>query len=263
MKLLYLGTGAPDWYKAVDYIRHKTAMLIGDDLLIDPGPDVPEMMRTFCADFAAVRHILVSHAHGDHWDPQTAACFPGADIYGPASLASAVPDPARFHALTAGQAFTAGPYTVLPVPANHAGTAEAFHFAAQGPDGKRFFYGHDGVWFTSAEFALLRRFCAEKGLFDAMSFDATVNGMGDDGRTAFFDRFETDEVGKGELTAHNNAAMCIALRDVCRDVGIAGPETVCFCAHLAWHGYPDAETPRRIFEPHGFIVPDDGFRMEI
>ncbi len=263
MKLLFLGTGAPDWYKAVDYIRHKTAMLLNDDLLIDPGPDVPEMMRACGADPAAVHRILISHTHGDHCDPQTLSLFPDAAVYGAASFRDAAGAANRFVPLTAGQAVPVGPYTVLAVPANHGGTAEALHYAVEGPDGKRFFYGHDGVWFTSAEFAMLRADCAKKGLFDAMSFDATVNGMGADGQTAFFDRFETDEVGKGELTAHNNAALCIALRDVCRGVGIAGPDTVCFCCHLAWHGYPDAETPRRIFEPHGFIVPDDGFRAEI
>ena len=263
MKLLFLGTGAPDWYKAVHFIRHKTAMLINDDLLIDPGPDVPAMMREFGADLSGVRYILVSHNHGDHCDPQTLACFPDAAVFGPDTFGSVDPVPAHFTLLEPGKAVKVGPYTVLPVPANHNGVLSALHFGIRDAQGRRFFYGHDGVWFTSAEFAMLGADCRQNGPFDAMSFDSTTNGMGDGTQIAFFDRFVEDEVGKGELTAHNNAAMAIALRDVCREIGIAGPKTVCFCNHLAWHGFPDMETAQKVFEPRGFTVPYDGLRVEI
>ena len=263
MDLLFLGTGAPDWYKARDFIRHKTALLINEDLLIDPGPDVPAMMRAFGADFSKVRWILVSHSHGDHYDPQTLTFFPDAAVCGADTFGTVDPVPPHFTQLDAGKAVQIGPYRVLPVPANHYGLRTALHFSIRDASGKSFFYGHDGVWFTAEEFALLCADCKKEGPFDGMSFDSTTNGMGANGETAFFDRFEEDEVGKLELMSHNNAAMTIALRDVCRDVGIAGTDTVCFCNHLAWHGYPDMETAQKVFEPRGFTVPYDGFRMTI
>ncbi len=214
MELLFLGTGAPDWYKARDFIRHKTAMLINDDLLIDPGPDVPAMMKAFGADFSKVRHILVSHSHGDHYDPQTLACFPDADVWGADTFGTVDEIPAHFTLLVPGKAVQIGEYTILPVPANHYGLLSALHFSIRDAAGKSFFYGHDGVWFAAAEFAMLCADCKEKGPFDAMSFDSTTNGMGKNGELAFFDNFKEDGVDKLELMSHNDAALTIALRDV-------------------------------------------------
>jgi len=263
MKLLFLGTGAPDWYKAVDFVRHKTALLVNDDLLIDPGPDVPAQMKAFGADLSRVKYILVSHTHGDHYDPEVVKLFPQAVVYGSSDLQLLESCPKNFRLASAGSTLQFGNYTVLPVTANHSGFHAALHFAIRDENGTSLFYGHDGVWYTSDTFAYLNELCAREGAFTCMLFDSTTNGYGADGKPAFFERFEEDEVGKLELMGHNNAALAIALRDVCRDTGIADQKTVCVCNHLAWHGYPDMETAQKVFEPHGFTVPYDGMTLEL
>jgi len=263
MKLLFLGTGAPDWQKARGFVRHNTSLLVNDDLLIDPGPDVPAQMAAFGAELSRVKYILVSHTHNDHYVPETVALFPRAAVYGSVDLQSLPVCPENFRLASPGSPLLVGSYAVLPVTANHYGVHAALHFAIRDAAGKSLFYGHDGVWYTSDTFAYLCRTCRQDGAFSCMLFDATVNGWGSDGRTSFFDRFEQDEVSKLELTGHNNAAMAIALRDVCRDAGVADANTVCVCNHLAWHGYPDMETARRVFEPKGFTVPYDGFVLEV
>lgn len=261
MKIQFLGTGAPDWKRAVGFIRKNTALLINDDLLIDPGPDVPEMMAKLHRDPSLVRFILVSHNHGDHFSSETMKLFPEAMVYGSETLAASPDCPARFTLAESGKTLQVGNYVVIPALANHQGTDVALHYSIRSSDAS-LFYGHDGVWYTSDEFAILSRECVESGAFDCILFDTTVNGMGADGKLAFFDHFEEDDVSPLELTAHNNAAMAIALREVCLAAGIADAHTDCVCNHLAWHGFPDMETPRRVFEPHGFIVPFDGMAME-
>ena len=62
MEILFLGTGAADWpaetgsqgdERGLD--RRRTSVLVDGEILIDPGPDVPEALQTFGADHLA-RH---------------------------------------------------------------------------------------------------------------------------------------------------------------------------------------------------------------
>ena len=50
-------------------IRRRSSLLINDDLLIDLGPDSVQAMLAFGKDPTAVRTILFTHAHSDHFDP--------------------------------------------------------------------------------------------------------------------------------------------------------------------------------------------------
>ena len=50
-------------------IRRRTAYMLGDEILIDFGPDIYNAMISFGLDYSRVRHILISHSHEDHWYP--------------------------------------------------------------------------------------------------------------------------------------------------------------------------------------------------
>ncbi|MBR3866786.1 MAG: hypothetical protein IKM54_03205 [Butyricicoccus sp.] len=84
MQLTFLGTGAatsaplafcrcPSCIAARRLggknIRRRSSLLINDDLLIDLGPDSVQAMLAFGKDLTAVRTILFTHAHSDHFDP--------------------------------------------------------------------------------------------------------------------------------------------------------------------------------------------------
>ena len=84
MQLTFLGTGAatsaplafcrcPSCIAARRLggknIRRRSSLIINDDLLIDLGPDSVQAMLAFGKDLTAVRTILFTHAHSDHFDP--------------------------------------------------------------------------------------------------------------------------------------------------------------------------------------------------
>ncbi len=50
-------------------IRRRSSLLINDDLLIDLGPDCVQAMHACGKDLTAVRTVLITHAHSDHFDP--------------------------------------------------------------------------------------------------------------------------------------------------------------------------------------------------
>lgn len=50
-------------------LRRRSSLLINDDLLIDLGPDTVQATLAFGKDLTAVKTILITHAHSDHFDP--------------------------------------------------------------------------------------------------------------------------------------------------------------------------------------------------
>lgn len=50
-------------------LRARSALLVNDDLLIDCGADVVCSAHRLGRDLTRVRTLLVTHAHGDHFDP--------------------------------------------------------------------------------------------------------------------------------------------------------------------------------------------------
>ena len=142
MKLLFLGTGAADW--PIDLaqnagkaeFRRMSSALVDDTLLIDPGPHAFAAMQTFGKDPAKVTYIINTHAHADHFCPETLAQF---EALG-----------AQFVRLTAGETVKLGDYTVSAYTANHGTCAGAVHFLIT--DGTRtLFYGLDSAWLLYEE----------------------------------------------------------------------------------------------------------------
>ncbi len=84
MKVTFLGTAAAEGYPALwcrcercivarergsEDLRLRSSILINDDLLIDPGPDLVGSTIRLGVDVADVQAILITHLHDDHLDP--------------------------------------------------------------------------------------------------------------------------------------------------------------------------------------------------
>ena len=108
MKLQFLGTGAADWSpKKPETGEHRwlSSALINDDLLIDPGPSVPDAIKRYNIDVKKIKYIIITHRHGDHFNEETLKmlCDSGAELV----------------EFSAGEERKVGKYTVKALQANH------------------------------------------------------------------------------------------------------------------------------------------------
>lgn len=134
MKILFLGTGAADWtvndINNSEYRRNSSA-LIDETLLIDPGPNVLEAIKTFNVDISKIKNVIVTHSHGDHYNPDTVEALEnmGAEVI-------------RFKSMEEKQV---GKYKISAYKANHGTCEDSVHFIIE--DGnKKLFYGLDSAW---------------------------------------------------------------------------------------------------------------------
>lgn len=178
MKITFLGTGAADWsralHKDVEGFRRNAAILIDDCLLIDCGPDVMDALATFGKSAHAIRYVINSHKHSDHYHENTLSGLPHA----------------TFYPTTEGNTVPVGNYTVQVLPANHATCPNAVHFIVSDGE-KRLFYGLDGAWLLYDEVKAIQT----HGI-DLAILDATVG----------------DVCGDYRIFEHNNLTMVMELK---------------------------------------------------
>lgn len=156
MKIRFLGTSAADANRTEDVssrdYRRNASALIDGCLLIDPGPRVPEAMRLFGIDPAAVRFVINTHDHSDHFCADTLAMLEAAG--------------AQFVPFQAGESRVIGKYTVSAYAANHGTAQSAVHFIVD--DGvSRLFYGLDGAWLLWDEIQAIRTKRVQLAVLDA------------------------------------------------------------------------------------------------
>lgn len=181
MKIQFLGTGAADWpySKPADTVgefRRLSSALIDGVLLIDPGPAVPEAMEELGLDPAAVRYVINTHRHRDHFNADTLQWLQDKG--------------ATFYDLDMEEEVSFGPYTVKSHRANHATMMGAKHFLVT--DGKsKLYYALDGAWLLYGEVETI------KAGVDLLVMDGTVGNVPGDYR----------------IFEHNNLTMVKTMRE--------------------------------------------------
>ena len=256
MTLTFVGTGAADWdwQSFPPGTRGACATLVGSSCLIDCGTATPRNLAAAGIRPAAVRNLLVTHAHPDHFRPDAVAELARAARRtlrvwaSPLALAELPDGPFEKRPLEAGRAFRAGAARVTALPANHfvrAGDA-SFHFLVVA-GGRRLLYATDGAWMLAEEKRLLA--AALKGApLDAVVWDATRGATPDDYRFA----------------DHNNLKMIDALRLGMEGCGLAAPATRHVFTHISrqlWPRTPSAR--RRLAERHGGLLAEDGLTLSV
>ena len=178
MKLTFLGTGAADWklhkHRDLPDFRRYSSVMIDDCLLIDPGPNVPDALQAFGKNADAIRYVLNTHPHGDHYSEDTLASLKNA----------------TFYPLLAEDVQTVGKYTVSALRANHSTCKHAVHFLITDGE-KTLFYGLDGAWLMYDEVAAIK-----KNGVDLAVLDATVG----------------HQPGDYRIFEHNNLNMVVEMK---------------------------------------------------
>ncbi len=180
MNLTYLGTAAAEGWPALfcrcpycrkalsaggRNLRTRSQSLVNDDLLLDFPPDSLSHMQRNRLDFSAVRWLLVTHSHMDHFYPadlhlRDDNCYahnlsvPTLDLYGNERVLRLLESErllrsdepthtgVRPHLAKAFKPFDCGPYRITPLPANHAAGENALVYLVS--DGKKtLLYLHD------------------------------------------------------------------------------------------------------------------------
>ena len=254
MELTFVGTGAADWKAEQrgepDY-RRFSSVLIGDDLLIDPGPHVFWYTEDFhCPDLlCSVKNCLLTHSHDDHFRMDTLAriyAHSNAELWchGHAMDREQVFAGLQIHGLHTFTPTSIGNYIVTAVPANHSTavpTEQALHFIIE-QEGKRIFYGCDGAWLLRDTWYYLREL-----LFDLMIFDCTLGDCNGDRR----------------IFEHNNLHMVEMLADAMRQNHVLKENGRIMISHLSRLAHETQDRVEARMQGSQIAVARDGLRIQV
>jgi phosphoribosyl 1,2-cyclic phosphodiesterase len=249
MRLTFLGTGSAEGYphpfcrcahcaraRALGgpSLRRRAAALIGDDLLLDLGPDVPAA-AALGRSLARVRHCLLTHAHADHLDAALARDLASAGLLDRAAGARLN---LAVHRVAAGQPFAAGRYRVTAFPASHDPAVEPLLYAIEA-DGRCIFYGTDTAALAEAVWAAFHR---HKLRFDVVILDHTYGpGVAGD-----------DHLGADGVIEHTARL---------RAEGLLAEGGRVLATHLSHAGNPPHPELAAIAARHGYEVAHDGLTV--
>ena len=279
MKIQYLGTAAAEGFPAAfcnckacttarkdigRELRTRSQMLVDGDLLVDFPPESYYHAMRFGVDLSAVRTLLVTHSHTDHFYAQEfvnrgykfadGIVSEFLDIYGNSEVLSVyeegtrremrdvVRENIRLHSVRPFESFTADGYEIFVLPAHHTPKEEALLYGIR-KDGKSLLYLND----TGAVSDESLQFLADKGFqADFVSMDCTF----------------ADDAGP-----HSDRHMGFdgneALRERLLKNRLISKNAKYYVTHFSHNSAPfrdrmDAEAARR-----GFLAAHDGLEIEI
>lgn len=259
MEVVLLGTGGADGWpnpfctcascealRAEGLVRGQTAALVDDVLLLDCGPEAPRAAARAGRSLAAVRHVLLTHAHPDHTGPAALLWRHWAhrreplDVVGPQAALDACrdwigpEDPVRLVPVAAGDRLSLGPYDVRVLQAAHgdewSGDAVLYDVASESG---RLLYGTDTGPLPQATLTA----CAGAA-FDLVLLEETFGDVSDHG------------------TGHLDLATFPRALAALREVGAVVPRTDVVAVHLCHHNPPTAELAARLAPWGARVVPD-------
>ncbi|MGI5878435.1 MAG: MBL fold metallo-hydrolase [Christensenellales bacterium] len=271
MKLKYLGTGASEGIPGVfcpcpvcenarlvkgREIRTRSGALLDDWILIDLPPDTYAHALTHGIALGALRSLLVTHSHHDHFAvreieyrhrifanlPDDA---PPLVVYGNSAVGQALGSLSHdmtgrvaYHQMKAFETTDIDGYRITPLPADHNPAEDCFIYYIE-RDGRRLLYAHDTGEFPEAVFEWLAG--RETHL---VSLDCTLEGR---------------DHSRGHMGFPANMRM----RDRMRAVGAAHDDTVFVSNHFSHNGGMTHAQLVDLARPEGFLIAWDGLELTV
>lgn len=249
-------------------LRKRSSALINDDLLIDLGPDILTASYMHHIPLTNTRYCLQTHPHSDHLDlshllsrsldkdspPETlhfyasAATLAYADEYfkqhlAPYRLSSQnASEELRLtlHTISPFETFTAGPYQVTALKANHAPNFQALIYAISAND-KAILYATDTEALPEETWQVLQNL---KYAFDLVVFDHT-NGS------------------KPPAYGHLNDQLVTEYTHRIYQEGILKDSGKVYITHIAHGGNPPHDTLVKSSQQSGYQVAYDGLELDL
>jgi phosphoribosyl 1,2-cyclic phosphodiesterase len=250
-------------------LRKRSAALINNDLLIDLGPDIMAASHMHGCSLHDVRYCLQTHPHADDLDlshllsrspAYGAVGAPVLDFYASretlkraaetferdlADYSLLSPEAEKYlnfkiHQIQPLESFTVGPYSVTPLPANHAPGMGAMLYAIEA-EGCAVFYGTDTATLFEQTWQAFRQ---HKMRFDVVILDHT---------------YGPEQLGTDHLSAH----QVIEHANRMRAEGVLGPHGRVFATHIAHEGNPAHPDLAAFAKKHGYETAYDGLVLTV
>lgn len=277
MKVTYLGTGAAEGIPALfcncDYckamraegrVRSRSQLLIDDELSVDFPPDSFYHAAKNNLDFSAIRYLLVTHAHMDHFYAHDFILRgykyarnmsePALDIYANGESVEVFGESVRremradiaptikLHELHAFEKVQFGGYTVHPLKAQHSSRDPMIFLIEK--DAKRILHLHDTGAVPEESYAYLETL--ERLPCDLVTLDCTF----------LWDR--TPERAR-HMGLDENARTLARLEKM----GFVDAHTKKVITHFSHNSQPTDENLRRAEREFGVIAAYDGMTLEL
>ena len=238
-------------------IRTRAAYMVDDRVRVDFGPDSYLHQLKYGLDYSRLEHLLISHAHSDHWYP-TDLHFRrkgysdvgdrSLTLWGNAKVERRFEEAngdhfdsyrVVFRAVRPWQSMDLGDGVVaIPVQAAHDTSEECINYILE-KDGRRLLIGHDTGWYDELTWRLLGDYP-----LDAVVMDCTY-GPNDHSR------------------GHLGCASVVRARDEMVRRGILRADGAMIAGHFSHNGGWLHEDLERYFEPQGILVAYDGMRFTV
>lgn len=256
MKLTFVGTGAADWdwQEFPAGTRGATSSLLEGSCLIDFGTETLRNMKRIGIKPSAVRDLVITHSHPDHFRPDLVAELAGSAkrklrVWASEAALADIPDGlCDKHPVRKGMCFRVAGCTATALPGNHFTRTgdDSFHYLFK--RGKAtLFYAIDGAWMMAEEKRILAN--ALKGsTIGAIVWDATRGDTPADYRFA----------------DHNNLQMIAQLREGMLGCGLIDGNTINVFDHISrglWPSTPSART--RLAARYKGMLAEDGAAIEL
>jgi phosphoribosyl 1,2-cyclic phosphate phosphodiesterase len=274
MKLKYLGTGAAEGIPAVfctcpvclaakekkgKNVRTRSQALLDGKILFDFSPDSYAHYLNGGVDLPAIRYLLVTHSHMDHFFPAELALrrpvfiastpIETLHIYGNHKTGTYLkkiedneggPGCNDFHFMHPFASAEFEGYKVTALPARHDPKEDCLIYMVR-HEGKNLLYAHDTGVFLDAVWDF---FAEAKIRFDFISLDCTSMYHND---------------GGGHMGLPNN----VEVRGRLYDLGAADKGTVFVVNHFSHNGGLNHEDLSKAAEKEGFIAAWDGMEVDV
>lgn len=269
MQFQFLGTGAAEGFPALfcdcyfcqearrlggKNIRTRASIQIDQIHKIDFPPDTFYHKLKYGLDLSKVQHLLVTHAHYDHFAPgelhflaepfahieeRESLHIYGNELVGERLELAGDPERAGFvyYQIKPFREFTAGEIQVLPVRAAHARNQEALNFVLQ-KDGQTVFIAYDTGWFLEPTWKALGKF-----QFDLIIFDCTHGSL-------------------DNAEGHLGIKPLLRMRDRLGEMGSLKENAKLIATHFSHNGRLFHKDLCETLEPEGVQVAYDGLIIE-
>ncbi len=227
INLTFLGTGAADIRPELSGIykncfnedaRRCSAVLVDGDMLIDAGVHILESLSIAGIPMEQIRHLFVTHTHGDHFAPKNVAAIAAAreeplHIWVSEDSTfdfSSIPNTVH-HPMKAFESYTVGDIILTGVPANHAPLTTPQHLLIEKGE-RKMLYACDGAWFLYATYKFL-----EDKRINCLILDCTVG----------------DYEGDFRMAEHNSIPMIRLMLPSLLKVRVMAKDAEIYLSHLA------------------------------